>query len=85
MPAFTNGNGKVFIADDIAKNLEGVLPVLKLENFGLPYGIRIRKNSEDRLSLRIRDNLAGLTTANQNNLVAFNIFYYGNRLLSEDD
>jgi len=34
------------------------------EGFGLPWGIRLRKGTTDKLIFRIRDNLTGLTTHN---------------------
>lgn len=40
------------------------------ESYGLPWGLRLRKGSTDKLIFRVRDNLTGLTTFN---IVAFGI------------
>lgn len=42
------------------------------ENYGLPWGLRLKKGSTDKLIFRVADNLTGLTT--------FNIVAYGIRL-----
>jgi hypothetical protein len=34
------------------------------ESYGLPWGIRLRKGTEDRLIFKVRDNLTGLSTFN---------------------
>lgn len=72
LPAFSQGT-ESFRASNVVANSEGYLPVLQMQNFGLPFGIRIRANSEDRLLLRIRDDVTGVD--------AFDIFYYANRLI----
>jgi hypothetical protein len=42
------------------------------EGYGLPYGIRLRQGSTDKIIFRVRDNLAGLSV--------FNIVAYGVRV-----
>jgi len=50
--------------------LDTYFPVIDLDDaFGIPYGVRISKDSKDRLGVRIRDNLAGLSI--------FNVKVYG--------
>lgn len=71
-PAFSQGV-ESFRATNVAGQSEGYLPVLLLNSFGLAFGLRIRQNTEDRLILRIRDNISTVD--------AFNVFYYGNRLV----
>lgn len=42
------------------------------ESYGLPWGVRLKKGTTDRLIFRVSDNLSGLTT--------FNIVAYGIRI-----
>lgn len=71
-PAFSQGV-ESFRATNVDGQSEGYLPVLKLDSFGLAFGVRIRARTEDKFILRIRDDITGVD--------AFNVFYYGNRLL----
>lgn len=49
------------------------LPNMDLsENYGLPWGLRLKKGSTDKVIFRVQDNLTGLTT--------FNIVSYGIRI-----
>lgn len=41
------------------------LPTIDIsETFGMPWGLRLRKGTTDKLIFRVRDNLTGLTTHN---------------------
>jgi hypothetical protein len=55
-----------FLADVSGGGTEkSYLPVIDLaETFGMPYGIRLRKGTTDRLIFTVRDDLTGLTTHN---------------------
>lgn len=73
-PAFS-ANVSAFRADNVVGNSEGYIPSLNFaEIFGINYGIRLRKDSLDRLILRVRDNVSQID--------AFDFFYYGNRNIS---
>ena len=60
-----------FLADVSGGGTEkSYLPSIDLSQlYGLPYGIRLRKGTNDKMIFRVRDNLSGLTT--------FNIIAYG--------
>lgn len=68
LPAFSQGV-ESFRASNVVANAEGYLPVLRFtENFGLPFGLRLKAGTKNKLILRIRDNVTALD--------AFDIFYY---------
>jgi len=73
-PAIGTG-ADAFLADASGGGTEkAYLPKIDtVEQFGMPFGIRLRKGTNDRVVFRVRDALAGLTT--------FNIIAYGNRLV----
>jgi len=64
-----------FLADASGGGTEkAYLPKLDLvEQFGLPFGVKLRKGTRDRFVFKVRDDLTNLTT--------FNIIAYGNRLI----
>lgn len=55
-----------FLADVSGGGSEkSYLPTIDIsESFGLPWGIRLKKGTEDKLVFRIKDNLSALTTHN---------------------
>lgn len=63
-----------FLADVSGGGSEkSYLPSIDIaESYGLPWGMRLRKGSTDKIIFRVRDNLTNLTT--------FNIVSYGIRL-----
>lgn len=62
-----------FLADVSGGGTEkSYLPVINFTDFGFAFGLRLIKGSEDRLTIRINDNLSGLTT--------FNAIGYGTRI-----
>lgn len=63
-----------FLADTSGGGTEkNYLPNINMaETFGLPWGIRLKKGTEDKLIFSIQDNMAGLVT--------FNAIAYGIRL-----
>lgn len=71
--AGTEGFGtttNVFRANNVSGQAEGYIPVMDLSDvFGLPYGIRLKAGSTDKLVWTVNDALAGLD--------AFNIIGYG--------
>ena len=73
-PAIGTG-ADAFLADASGGGSEkAYLPKIDtVEQFGLPFGIKLRKGTTDRCVFRVRDALAGLTV--------FNIIAYGNRLV----
>ena len=69
LPAFSQGV-ESFRASNVVGGSEGYIPVLRItDNFGLPYGLRLKAGTFDKLILRIRDDVTGVD--------AFDIFYYG--------
>lgn len=69
LPAFSQGV-ESFRASNVIGGAEGYIPVLRItDNFGLPYGLRLRGGTTDRLIWRINDDVSGVD--------AFDIFYYG--------
>lgn len=59
-PAFGDA-ATAFRASNVASTSEGYLPVIDLaKTFGLPYGIRLRKGTNDKLAFKIRDDVSGL-------------------------
>lgn len=66
-------NVSAFRSDNISGNSEGYICILKFDTFGLPYGLRLRGGLRDRLTVRIRDNIS--------NIDAFDVFYYGSKII----
>lgn len=58
-PAFGDG-GTVFRANNVSGNSEAYIPALYFENFGLPNGVLLRGGTNDRLVLRINDDITGV-------------------------
>jgi hypothetical protein len=77
-PAIGTG-ADAFLADASGGGSEkAYLPKIDtVEQFGLPFGIKLRKGTKDRLIFSVRDNITALTT--------FNIIAYGNRLVENGD
>jgi hypothetical protein len=67
-----------FLADASGGGTEkAYLPKIDtVEQFGLPFGIKLRKGTNDRLVFAVRDDITALTT--------FNIIAYGNKLLEDE-
>jgi len=55
-----------FLADVSGGGTEkSYLPIIDLqETFGLPFGLKLRENTTDYLTFKVRDDLTGLTTFN---------------------
>lgn len=67
-PAFGTGTG-TFRAPNVISTSEAVLPQLDFtKQFGLPWGIRLPKNSKLRLVIRVQDNV---TAVDQFDCIAF--------------
>jgi len=81
VPAFADPTLGPFIADNIAgasgkgsTPADGILPVLNFRDvFGFQYGLKIARNTTNRLVLEVNDNLTTGLGAN----AAFNIIAYG--------
>ena len=74
LPAFSQGV-ESFRASNVIGGSEGYIPVLRFrDNFGLPFGIRLKAGTNDKLILRVRDNVTGVD--------AFDIFYYATELIN---
>ena len=74
VPAFSQGV-ESFRASNIIGGSEGYLPVLKIsEVFSLPFGIRLKAGTLDKLILRINDDVSGID--------AFDIFYYASEYIN---
>jgi len=69
-PAFGSGD-KVFKVDFKGKGTDDAfIPVIDMtQTFGMPYGMRLRKGTKDRIVFTVNDNLAGIEV--------FNIVAYG--------
>jgi hypothetical protein len=68
-PGFGDGAG-AFRASNVESTSEGYIPFIDLAfTFGLPYGIRLKAGSTDKLVFTVRDNCTGVD--------AFNIIGYG--------
>jgi len=68
-PAFGDAAG-AFRASNVSGNSEGYIPILDIVNqFGMPWGIKLRRGSTQRLTLRVRDDTTGVD--------AFNCIAYG--------
>lgn len=69
LPAFSQGV-ESFRASNVIGGSEGYIPVLRItDNFGLPFGVRLKAGTFDRITIRINDDITGID--------AFDIFYYG--------
>lgn len=59
-PAFGTG-ASAFQATNVSGNSEGYIPVVDIDEiFGLPYGIVLRGNTNDKFVIRINDNVSGV-------------------------
>lgn len=59
-PSFGNANDALRIAN-ASGNSEGYIPVLDFSQmFGLPWGVRLRKNTKEKIVIRINDNTSGV-------------------------
>ena len=68
-PAFGNTTN-AFRASNVAGNSEGYIPTIDLSvTFGLPWGVRLRQATTDKLVFKIRDDLTGVD--------AFDVIGYG--------
>jgi len=60
MPAFGDAAGS-FRASNVSGNSEGYIPQVDFSDiFGMPWGIRLRKGTTDRISFTIRDDVSGV-------------------------
>jgi hypothetical protein len=68
-PSFGDGAG-AFRANNVVSTFEGYIPVIDMATtFGLPWGLRLRKGTKDRLQFKLRDNVSTME--------AFDIIGYG--------
>jgi hypothetical protein len=59
-PSFGDGTN-AFKINNASENSEGYIPVLDFSDmFGLPWGIRLKKGTQEKLIIRIRDNTSGV-------------------------
>ena len=59
-PSFGNGNSS-FKANNVVGTSEAFIPVIDLkETFGLPWGVRLRKGSLDKICFIIKDNVSSI-------------------------
>jgi hypothetical protein len=59
-PAFGDGASAFRITNAVG-NSEGYIPILDLDAvFGLPWGVRLRRGSTEKLILRVRDDVTGV-------------------------
>lgn len=66
-----------FRATNVTGNSEGYLPVLKIDDvFNLPFGIRLKANTLDKLIIRVNDNITGIDS--------LDIFYYGSEFINKE-
>ena len=67
------GGGNAFKANNISGVSEGFTPIFDTARiFGMPWGLRLKKGSTDKLLFRINDNIQ--------NVDSFNAIAYGTRL-----
>ena len=60
IPAFGDGAG-AFRASNMLSTSEGYLPMLDVEDtFGIPFGLRLRAGSTDKITLRVNDLTTGV-------------------------
>lgn len=63
-PAFGDG-AAAFRANNVQGTSEGYIPVLDFQKvFGLPWGIKLRPGTTDKLILRVNDNVTGVDAFN---------------------
>lgn len=63
-PSFGTGTS-AFRANNVSGNSEGFIPVFDTSSlFGIPWGLRLRKGTKDRIEFIIRDNLTGVDSFN---------------------
>lgn len=63
-PAFGDAAG-AFRASNISGASEGFIPFIDFTKiFGLPWGMRLRKGTKDRLVFTVRDNITGIDSMN---------------------
>ena len=72
-PAFGDA-AAAFRANNVVGNAEGYMMAIDLENvFGLPFGLRLRAGTRDKIVFRVRDNLSS-------GIDEFNIVGYGTKI-----
>lgn len=70
-PAFGSGT-TAFRANNVNGTFEGYIPYIDFSDiFGLPWGLKLRAGTNDRLVWRVRDNVSGVES--------FNVIAYGIR------
>jgi len=63
-PPFGTGTSS-FKAPNVEGKVDAYIPVLNLsETFGLPYGIRLKAGSSQKIIIRVRDNTSGVDSFN---------------------
>ena len=68
------GGGNAFKANNVSGSAEGFTPIFDTSVvFGLPWGLRLRKGTLERLIFRVNDNLSS-------GIDSFNIIAYGTRI-----
>lgn len=71
-PAFGTGTSS-FRANNVSGASEGFIPVFDTQIlFGMPWGLRLKKNTLDKLVFRVQDNISSVDS--------FNIIAYGTRI-----
>lgn len=64
-PAFGDAAAVFQAPNAVGAQGEAYIPILRFkEQFGLPFGLRLRKGKRDKVIIRVRDNLAGLDVFN---------------------
>ena len=73
VPSFGDGAG-AFRASNVSGTSEGYIPTFDTQKlFGLPWGLRLKKGTLDRLEIIVRDNIS--------NIDSFNAIAYGIRVI----
>jgi len=73
IPAFGDGTG-AFRASNIISNSEGYLPVLDFnEIYGMPFGLRLRAGSTDKIVFTVRDDIGTGTVPDRFDITALGI------------
>jgi hypothetical protein len=66
-----SGGKPAFRASNVSESSDAFIPVIDIDEiFGIPYGLKLRKSSNDRLVMRIRDNVS---TLDELNMIAYGI------------